>query len=128
MLRPTREQAVRLFVTKVLAGAGKAPQVALGPVVWNIDPGHDTKCWYFLVSSARPKNQLRILQFKVMNDDRTFVEQARTDLMMEFLLRKGGIVIADFDDELELAKWGEAVAPSERTKKIRINLERERAA
>jgi hypothetical protein len=48
--------------------------------------------------------------------------------MEPLVIRRRPCVITDFDDELEMAKWAEALAPSERTTRIRTNLERERAA
>ena len=42
------------------------------------------------------------------------------------LLQHRPIVAHDFDDELELAKWCEALCPGERSRRIREDLERER--
>jgi hypothetical protein len=43
---------VERFVTDVLRGAGATPTVLVGPVVWGIKPGRDTRHWYFIVAHA----------------------------------------------------------------------------
>ena len=118
-------EAISAFADNVLRGTGNAPQIALGPVVWGIDDGHDTRHWYFVVCSIGAKGELRIDQFKIGPDDNDLAEQSRAALMLE-LLQHRPIVAHDFHDELELAKWCEALCPGERSRRIREDLERER--
>jgi len=123
----TRQDAAIAIANHVTHDAGKTPMIAIGPLVWGIDPGHDKRHWYFVVASIGAKGNLRLDQIKTPVDNRDLAHEARTDLMAA-LIRRRPCVITDFDDELEMAKWAEALAPSERTTRIRTNLERERAA
>ena len=109
----------------VLRGTGTPPTVMLGPVVWSIAPGSDVKNWYFVACSVGADGQLRIDQFTAKNDQK-LAQEVRAELTVELIHRKP-IVLHDFDDELEMARWCEAIAPSERTRSIRAQLERERA-
>lgn len=118
--------AIAAFADSMLHGTGKAPNVAIGPVVWGIDDGHDARHWYFIVASiGAKKGELRIDQFKIGPDDRDLAEQARAALSLALLQRRP-IVVHDFDDELALAKWCEALCPGKRSRRIREDLERER--
>ena len=47
--------AITAFADHVLHGTGDVPNVALGPLVWGIDPGHDRRHWYFVVCSIDAK-------------------------------------------------------------------------
>lgn len=116
------------FATTVLRGTGDTPQIGIGPVVWDIHPGADTKHWYFIACSFSAKNQLRIDRFAIENDDRQLANQMRAGLFVELIARGKPSVIVDFADELEMARWAEALDPSERTARIRRGLERQRAA
>jgi hypothetical protein len=117
---------IAAFADHALHGTGAAPNVALGPIVWGIYPGHDTRHWYFVVCSVDAKGELRIDQFTIAQDDRDLAEQSRAGLMLEMMHRKP-IVLVDFDDELPMARWCEALCPGERTSGIRAGIERERA-
>jgi hypothetical protein len=121
----TRQDAANAIAKHVTHGAGKAPMIAIGPLVWGIETGHDTKHWYFVVASISAKGRLRLDQINVPVDNRDFAQEARTDLFAALIGRRP-IVIHDFDDELAMAKWAEAIAPSERTRRIRQGLEQER--
>ena len=114
------------FADHVLRGAGETPMIALGPLVWGIEPGHDTRHWYFVAASIDAKGELRLDQFKIPQDNRQLAEQTRTGLMITILQRQPPCVLSDFDDELALAQWCEALAPSERTRRIRADIEQER--
>ena len=111
--------SVVAFADAVLDDMGAAPNIALGPIVWGIDPGHDTRHWDFVVCCVSANNgELRIVQFKVAQDDLERAERSRDGLMMELIQRRP-IVMVDFDDELAMAHWCEALSPSERSRSIR---------
>jgi hypothetical protein len=118
------EHGIRMLTTIILSNTADAPAIAIGPVVWDINPGHDTRCWYFIACSIDANNKLRIERFVCSTSDET--EAARAQLMLALAARKPCIIYA-FDDELDMAQWCEALAPSERTRKIREGLQRERA-
>jgi hypothetical protein len=112
------DEAITGFGDYVLRDTGKCPQVALGPIVWGIDPVSDTRHWYFVIGSIDTKGELRIDQFKIAADDRDLAERCRADLWLELIQRRP-IVLHDFDDELALAQWSEAICPGERSTSIR---------
>jgi hypothetical protein len=88
----------------------------LGPVVRN--PAYGPKR-YFMILSGDEAGACQIDQINVENED------GRTAILAELALHRG-VVLIDTDDELELAKWGEARWPGERISRIRADLERER--
>ena len=118
---------LRRFATTVLRGTGDTPQIGIGPVVWNIRPGADTRYWYFVACSIGTNRNLRIDGFTITDDDRQLAIRMRAQLMGELIARRKPALIVDFDDELEMARWAEALDPSERTAGIRRGLERQRA-
>ena len=117
----TKADAIAQFADFVLHGAGEAPHVVLGPVVWGLDDGHDTKHWYFVVGSGDAGGAFRVDQLKIAKDDRDWAEEARGALMMEFFSRRP-IVMHDFDDELLMARFCSDVWPGEKTRRIRESL------
>jgi hypothetical protein len=110
----------------VLHGTGNPPTAMLGPVVWDLQPGSDTRRWYFIVCSVTANNQLRIDQFTSKNGQE-LAERIRAELAVE-LVRRRPIVLHDFSDELEMARWCEVICPGDKSRRIRANLERERIA
>ena len=118
-------EAIKTFADHVLRDTGAARTIAISPLVWTIDNGCDTRNWYFLVASAGSDGKFRIDNFHCRND-RNLAERSRIALMVEFVSRRP-IVIHEFDDELRFAKFCEVAWPCERTTRIRIDVERERA-
>jgi hypothetical protein len=108
------------FVEYVLEGDDTAPHVFIGPIVWKLVG--KTKRWYFSVVSG-DANDFRIDAIEA--DEKHLVEAARNTVYAKFIARKP-IVLHDFDDELEMARWTHAVWPSERAKKIVGAMETER--
>lgn len=123
-----RQDPVVTFADHVLRGITDTPQLAIGPLVWGINPGADTRHWYFVVGSAGPLNELRLDACKIDFDDRNAAEQLRTALFAELVTRPKPSVVVDFDDELAMAHWCEAVCPSERSRNLRAAVQRERDA
>ena len=119
--------AISQFVTVLLTGSGNTPQIGLGPVVWNIKPGHDTRFWYFTACSIQANNSFHVDMLSIQQDDRLLAEQCRVDVGVE-LIRRRPCVIIDFDDELELSKWLETQCPGDRSRRMREGLERERGS
>jgi hypothetical protein len=64
------EHAVTQFADSVLHGGGDVPTVAIGPLVWGIEQGHDAKHWYFVVGSADAAGKFHADQLKIANDDK----------------------------------------------------------
>lgn len=111
------EQAERI-VEHVLDGSPEAGHVVLSPVVWQQDA--DRRRWYFTVASG---SEFRVDQ--IVADNRTMAERLRKALVVA-LTRRKPIVIHDFDDELEMARWCEAIWPCPKTREIRAGIELER--
>jgi len=118
--------AINHFATLVLAGTGETPQIGLGPVVWNIKPGHDTRFWYFVACSIKANATFRIDQFAVSDDDCQLAKECRANLLANLATRQRPSLLIDFDDELALAEWAEALCPGDRSRRIREGLQRER--
>jgi hypothetical protein len=122
--------AIRGFANSVLYGAKQpCPNIAIGPVVWSIEPSSDIRHWYFVIGStgADPAAPFRVDQFKIAHDDRARAERCRAAMMLELAQRRP-IVVIDFDDELEMARWCEAMCPCDKTSAILTAMERERDA
>ena len=118
--------AVRWFADHVMTGVSETPTLALGPIVWTIEPGHDTRQWYFVVASLDAEGEIRLDQFRIGADDLSLAEKCRAMLMLELIQRRPPCVLSDFDDELAMACWCEALCPCEKTRRIRENCEAER--
>jgi hypothetical protein len=54
------EHAVTQFADSVLHGGRDTPTIAVGPVVWNIEAGHDRKHWYFMEAPMPPASSVPI--------------------------------------------------------------------
>ena len=113
--RRRRETSAALMPSSsphVLRGTGKPPVVGLGPVVWDIKPGSDTRqVVNFTVASVGAKDDLRIDAFRVAADEKPLADHFRGVMMME-LIRRKPIVLHDFDDELRMAfRLFEALCP-----------------
>jgi hypothetical protein len=121
----TIREAITAFADNALAGADQPPMLAIGPVLWGTERGKDGRHWYFVVCGLGADREIRIDQFKIGQDDHDLAEHCRTALCLELVQRRP-IVLNDFDDELALVRWCEAVAPSERTTRLRAAVEGER--
>jgi hypothetical protein len=110
---------VGVIADHILQGEDRSPHLMIGPLVWK-----DEDCWYFVIGS-NDRDGFRVDKI-VVGEDRPFGEQLRSFVYFEFLQRQP-IVLHDFDDELEMAKWCEGIWPSEQTRQIRAAMESERA-
>ena len=95
----------------------------LGPVVWQIPAGNDRRQWYFVVGSGGPDG-FRCDQIAFEDEDLATKIRAAIQLRMWQLEKP--IVVHDFEDELEMAKWCENIWPSVKTTDIRRSIEAER--
>jgi hypothetical protein len=111
------------IVEHLLDGHEAVPQILLGPVVWEIKQGSDLRQWYFMIASGGPEG-CRVDQ--IVADDEAETECLRNALHFR-LLQHRPIVIHDFDDELEMAKWAETIWPSPETRQIRSGIQAERS-
>jgi hypothetical protein len=98
--------------------AGNAEHILLGPIVLD-----DSDLPYFVVGSATASGEFRVDQFKA--SERDLAEMWRANLFLALVTRRP-IVIHDFDDELEMARWAAAICPSARTARILAAIRRER--
>jgi hypothetical protein len=60
------------------------------------------------------------------SQERDLAERLRASLIVA-LIQGRPLVIHDTDDELEMARWCEAIWPSEKTRRVRAGIEAERA-
>jgi hypothetical protein len=119
--------AVRKFADTVLKGAGHTPTVAIGPVVWAIEGGHDQKHWYFVLGSADKRGRFRVDQFNVGWNDQDFANDCQAAMIAE-LIGRPPCVIHTFEDELAMIRFCETVWPCAKTRQIRASIEQERAS
>lgn len=120
-----RDFAAISLADHVLTGAATPPVAVIGPVVWDIPHGSDTRQWYFITASVQADNDLHICRI-IDKDGSKAAKRIRADLMLELINRRPTI-IHDFNDEAEMARFCEALCPSDRTRRIREGIERERA-
>lgn len=108
---------VRAFLDgTVLHNAPPAPIVAVGPLVWGINPT-DGRHWYFVCASADADGKFHLDCLKIRDDDRELATQTRMALMTE-LVTSRPVVINDFDGEEHFAAFCAGMWPSERTRKL----------
>jgi hypothetical protein len=119
------EDGIKAFADYILQGTGNTPTIAISPLVWVIEAGCDTRTWLFHVGSASSAGKFRMDAFQC-RADRDLAERSRIAMMVEFAGR-GPVVIHEFDDELRFAEFCETMWPCERTTRIRVDVERERA-
>ncbi len=107
----------------VLAGAGKAPHVVLGPVVW--EPNEAGRRWYFTVAGSGSDGGFRI--DRIAAETQALAEDMRSALRVALIQRRP-IVTHDTNDELQMARLCVAIWPCQKTAKIAAGIEAERQA
>jgi hypothetical protein len=80
--------------------------------------------FYFVTGSADHE----FFATQVGVSDRQDAEELRTAVMVALARKRTLLVIHGFNDELEMARWCEAIWPGERTRGIRAAIEAERQA
>jgi hypothetical protein len=93
--------------------------LAIGPLVWQPSDGTSNKVHYFIVGSADTEKQFHCERIICES------EADRFAIYVELINHKP-LVVHDFDDELEMAKWCEAIWPCDKSHRIRKALEQER--
>ena len=96
----------------------------VGPLCWQPSDGTDARRWYFLIATSEARRGFRVDQVTVGAETR---EADRQRIVVEFMRRRP-LVLHIFDDELDMARWCEAMWPGERITRIRKDIERERDA
>jgi hypothetical protein len=98
--------------------------ILLGPVVERPE-GHDhDQPFYFVTMGGTERTHSTIC---IGGPERSLPEEFRTALAAD-LVNQRPIVIHDFDDELEMAKWGAAIWPCKKTQRVLDAIRQERAA
>jgi hypothetical protein len=111
----TSRQVAEFLVSK---SADKV--LALGPLVRQPVNGGSAKRWYFVAGSADEASEFHVGQIIVNGDDDRFA-------LLAELVAYRPLVVHDFDDELVMARFCEAIWPCPKASRIRKKLERERA-
>jgi hypothetical protein len=144
----TMDEQLRRFIRDTLPKR-RGVIVSVGPVVWqpvpdvvelrktdplpgwegaiNLELDH-AKRWYLVVVSGETGARIFHIDTIDMNNDREGLEQARALLLTLLRQRKPSVVVKEWDDELQMARFTEATWPSERATRVRSSLEQERAA
>ena len=113
----SRAALIRHVLQRIKADG--AEQVMLGPVV--LDPADKP---YFVLVTGSEGSGSHIDQIGTPTED--VAEQLRGSLLIAVATELRSIVIHDFDDELRMARFGEALWP-DRFTSIRTAIEAERA-
>ena len=115
------DQSINQIVKHLRRGAGISPHVLLGPLAWKGSP--DERKWYFLMGSGDSAGfRLDAIKF---NANQELAEQTRSALHFA-LLQTHPIVVHDFDDECEMARWAHTIWASDKTREMLRNVIRER--
>jgi hypothetical protein len=93
--------------------------LAVGPVVW-VPTDVRSKCWYFVIGFADAAGDFHVDVIVGREDDRR--------ALMIALVTHRPLVVHDFDDELVMARFCEAIWPCAKLTRIRQQIERERRA
>lgn len=93
--------------------------LAIGPSVWQPSADGLSKRWYFVVGSGDASGEFHCDQ--IIGD-----ATDRLSLLAALVAHKP-LVIHDFDDELAMASFAEALWPCAKITRIREQMERERA-
>ena len=117
-----KPDAVLDAIAHIRRGLGLSPHVLLGPIVWW--PDGDRRLWYFAVGSGDAEgfhvDQISSRQKSLAVEFRAGIYAA--------LMQERAIVVHDFGDELDMARWAEAIWPGPTTQNIRSNIEAERTS
>ena len=94
----------------------------IGPLVWRPTDGTSSKMHYFMVATSGG-GEFHCDQI-IMED-----EQDREAFIVELTAIGigAGLVIHNMDDELDMARWCEAMWPGKKITRIRKQLEQERS-
>src|SRR3954471_14417684 len=102
------------------AGSGDAPQIVIGPVVW--EPAPAGRRWYFVVASSGGDG---FRTDALVADTRDLADAMRSALRLTLLQRRP-IVVHDTDDELRMARLCAVIWPCRKTEAIAADTEAER--
>jgi hypothetical protein len=107
-------------IADVVLSKSADKHVLVGPLVYQPSDGTTAKAWYVIVCTGDKRKQFHC--------DQIFCPDAATREALIVALLRPGILVQDMSDELEMARWGEAIWPGEKPTRISERLERERAA
>lgn len=102
-----------------ILGRVSGAHIFVGPLVWQPSDGTAARVWYFIVAYGNARGECECCRVDVNDEgDRWALKAA--------LLRPRR-VLHDFDDELLMARYAEALWPSDKMRGIRKHIEAERA-
>jgi hypothetical protein len=106
-----------------LIGNSADRTLLFGPVAWLPSDGTSARRWYLIVIGCDQAGEtwLNDLGAETKGD----TEALRASVMAA-LIEHRPCVMHDFDDELEMVKWAEAVWPSTKIMQVREGVEAER--
>ena len=113
------EEVARYFIDQM---DDAAPTMSIGPLVW--DP--DGAVWYFVVAGSTADDGF-FLDGVMTPGNQAAGEEMRSGLYWALINGRRGIVLRDFDDELEMARWNAVIWPCEKSRSILENMRLEHA-
>lgn len=118
----TPEYFIQALAKSLVEGSvDLVPTLAISPVVWEPD-GAGGRRWYFSIATNGADG---FGADQVCGPTGEAVERVRAGLRFEILGRYRPVVLHDFDDELEMARWCAAQWPCAKSSKILANVELE---
>jgi hypothetical protein len=123
----TLARIVRKFLAAAIGPQSRGANIAVGPLVWDINPGHDRRYWYVVIAAEKAGKPV-LTQLTSADPDCQRAEALRATLLAELATRRPPLVIHAFDDELQLAGFCNTIWPSARTKRLVADIKQERGA
>jgi hypothetical protein len=123
----TLARIVRKFLAAAIGPQQRGAHVAVGPLLWDINPGHDQRYWYVVIA-AEKAGKLVLVQLASAEPDCQIAEAMLAALLLELATRRPPLVVHAFDDELQLAGFCNTIWPSQRTKRLVEAIKQERGA
>jgi hypothetical protein len=125
---PLSQSEVSLFevmVDQILVGSTDI-NVFIGPICWQPTDGKASRRWYFTVATSGEEG-FRCDEIRLEGMERSEHEAMRQGFILG-LVQRPPLVIHNMDDELDMARWCEALWPGAKIKGIRESIEAERGA
>lgn len=113
-----RQQTSPQEIAEFLVSKAVDHMIVFGPLVWRPSDGGSSKYWYFIVGSADESGEFHCDQIIGGADDRL--------ALLAALVSRPPLLVHDFADELEMARFCEAAWPCAKITRIRKQLEQER--
>lgn len=118
----------RRFVKTIADGFmdnASEPQIVIGPVLWQPSDGTVSRRWYLMIASSEKGRGFQLGEIAVPDSE---IGNIFRSTLFTAPVHRGPTIVHDCDDELHMARLCETLWPSERTRRLRANVEAKRLA